>query len=127
MNDKYILILIIAIFGIAGITTFSFFRKNKKNKSMATDLPTEYVDDLSMATVIDFFKQPAILARLKANSSLVACAIKEKYGIRWKVTLTIFDSDKSEVDTNYGKIYVTDKLSPDLLKQFGDKDMIVLK
>lgn len=127
MNNQYMWIAIIGVLGIVGGTLFIFFNKNKKNSSIPPGLPTEYVDELSLATVIEHFKQPALMSRLKANSSFVACAIKEKDGTKWKVLLTIFDTDKDDVVMDDCKIYITDMLAPDLSRQFGDKEMMVLK
>ena len=98
-----------------------------KGANGASSIPKEVVSGLTAEQVVEFFKAPEILEKLKADKNLLAVAVKEiKKSGRIHVCCTLFDKEKNEVN-EYVKIFSTRNISEDLQDMFGDKDMIVLQ
>ena len=85
------------------------------------------VDFLSLKDVVGFFKKPSTLEKLKASPDKLAVAVREGLGDgKTDVVLTLFDAKSNAVEMPLA-VYRAKEIGPELLKLFGDKDMIVIK
>lgn len=80
--------------------------------------------------IVNFFKNPQILNKLKQNRDLIAISIKENLGNgNYNVLNCVFDKERQEV------VYMkedamgitAESLDKETEKAFGNKDMLILK
>lgn len=84
------------------------------------------VEELKMADIIAFFKNPKLLKMLKSSPDYLAVAIKDNNGDKNIVTTCLFNTKKNTVVSDRACQWNAEKLSADLEESFGDKDMIIL-
>ena len=117
--------LTIGIIIVIGIVAFVIIRGKKK-----TIIPTKNVEVLELTEVLQFFKQPDIMAKLRADSNLLAVAIKEK-GKNGAIHIAacLFNKEKEEMVSldKEAVAWNAKKLDDRLIQMFGDRDMVVLK
>ena len=117
--------LTIGIIIVIGIVAFVIIKGKKKSI-----IPTKDVEMLELAEILQFFKRPDILAKLKADSNLLAVAIKEnsKNGTI-HIVASLFNKEKEKIDSinKEAVAWNAKKLDDRLIQLFGDRDMIILK
>ncbi|BCZ19961.1 hypothetical protein NHP190012_16030 [Helicobacter sp. NHP19-012] len=115
----YLIVLIVVV--VLGFVALVVLRK-------ATPTAIEQ-EVLTMKEVIAFFKDEKVAQSLRANSSTIATAIREKQSDgRLKITLAPYDKQQSTIPSNAPmKVYLVKRMDTDLDKVFGDKDMVVLQ
>lgn len=84
--------------------------------------PVEKTNELSLESVISFFKDEKRLNRLRCNTNLSAVVIKHGK----QVILCLFDQQTQSMDGSI-KIYEPGMLASSLKALFGEKNMIVLE
>lgn len=85
------------------------------------------VEELKMADIIAFFKNPELLEILKSSPDYFAVATKDNNGDKYIVTTCIFNKkENTVVEIDRACQWNAEKLSADLEESFGDKDMIFL-
>jgi len=102
--------------------------------------PLEFTEQNTVAAkdIISWFKKPENANILKENSDFIALCIKGNETLKYvkdtnfgsqenkiDCVAAIFDSKKNEIVK--GILFKCNQLNEDLLKLFGDKDMIVLQ
>lgn len=85
----------------------------------------EVIEFLGLEDIIKYFKDPKRLKILKDNRNIIACVIKQDNNNYVTVILAIYDKLDSNVIEL--KCYSVQKLDENLIRHFGDKDMIILK
>ena len=83
-----------------------------------------------MKNIVDFFKDPSRLAKMKANSDLLAISIKEKLESgNYRTVNCLFNNSTKEVEEiNENALGIeSESIDAQTSNTFGDKDMIVLK
>lgn len=80
--------------------------------------------------VVEFFKQPSRLDKLKENKNSIAISIKEKLDSGdYQIVNCLFDQQESELidpDTD-AEIISASEIDAEMAERFGDKSMLVLK
>jgi len=82
--------------------------------------------------IVSWFKNASRVKKLKEERDVVAVAIKEKLDNGdYNVVNCLFDKEKDEIVVDNGEtqaeVITTESLDNETLKNFGDKDMIVLQ
>jgi len=80
--------------------------------------------------IISWFRDPDRLKKLQEDSNVIAVSIKEKLDNgNYAVINCLFDQENNElVDyTEDAEIIESEQLDKDSIRNFGDKDMIVLR
>lgn len=97
----------------------------KKRRWLGIDV--KKVEELKLADLIAFFKNPEILEKLRSSPEFIPVAIKENKKDKYLVVACLFDHEKNVVvEFNRACEWKAKKLSADLEEAFADKDMITL-
>lgn len=119
-----IALIVLAIAVVLLLITWAY--KKHHGCSSQPQIPVKEVEELTMAEILEFFKDKSVLDQLKANADLIAVAIRTKETSGVSVMLCIYDKENSEIKTPLLN-YKASRLDGQLLGVFGDKEMIVLQ
>jgi hypothetical protein len=80
--------------------------------------------------LVDWFKDPSRLKKIRANQNVIAVSIKEKLATGdYQVVNCLFDkSTEKLVDAQQDAVvYNAENLDAETMKQFGSKEMVILQ
>ena len=78
--------------------------------------------------IVGWFKDPKRLRKLREDQNKMAFAIKEKLANGdYNVVTGIFDQKTGEILIEDTVVYQTKELDEETAKQFGNKDLIIIK
>ncbi|MEL3908316.1 MAG: hypothetical protein P1P64_04805 [Treponemataceae bacterium] len=120
-----ILKIVLLVIGVIGLIALVAFLMNKKRQDFSTVFHYEQVDVLTLEMIVTFFKQPEIIEKLRQDKNLLAVAVKNEE--TKEVILTCFNKGTNQISSKAFTGYRYEKLDDDLIKMFGDKDMLVLQ
>lgn len=93
-----------------------------------TTYPAEkIVDSVGLEDILRFFKEYNRLKLLRSDSNLLPIVIKEQFDENFSVIGCLFNKSTKEIINGNTFIWQTEHLEDDLVKIFGDHDMIILQ
>lgn len=112
---------------VAALLGFLVYKKCFSHGPSWEDIPPKKVKLLTFKEVIAFFRQPEVMEVLKTTPDAIAVAIQEKKedGVT-SVILCSYNKNSNKIVFPFAH-YECDSLDEELVRVFGDKNMIVLK
>ena len=120
---------VIGAVAVGLIGSLIYFRAKKNPLAMLKANATE-VNEIKFSDIVAFFKNPARLEKLEKQKHLVAVAIKEvEADGTIFVQACLYDEEKEKVIDmeNSFIVYKSKQMDPELARNFGNKDMIILQ
>lgn len=133
-NSSTLWLLLGGVVGLAVISAIVLAITKLKKSTLPKSFPGVPItpkDTLTLQEIVDHFKTPDVIELLKANSNLIAIAIRENQeNGKTRIILCVFDKEKSELVGMDGPaapiIYEVEMMDADLMAQFGSQEMLVL-
>lgn len=128
-NPLFCIGLVMGTAVIASLVFLLFRKKKEADFNIHPHFSTvdETVDEYTFPEIIKYFRDPERLQLLRNNTNYAAAAVKKAEADAIKISLCVFDTKTSQIVTPHVRTIAAKRLHEDVVKHFGNKDMIILQ